>query len=136
MPEKLFAPRIRRPSLSMQLLKDLAADFQTTLTATAIRYMEVSDDYCAVVVSEKGRVRWWRGSELFEELCWIGAGFPLSPDTIAGGLFKGEPLPAGPQRVDARAWVEDTSKLEDDILFEEAFLLERYGQVISLLRLP
>jgi IrrE N-terminal-like domain len=37
MPEKLFAPRIDRASLSVRLIKDLAADFQTTLTATAIR---------------------------------------------------------------------------------------------------
>jgi Zn-dependent peptidase ImmA (M78 family) len=136
MPEKLFAPRIRRPSLSIQLLKDLAADFQTTLTATAIRYMELSDDYCAVVISENGRIRWWRGSEGFEELCWIEAGSPLLPDTVAGGIFNGEATHSGSQRVNASAWLENTSKLEDDSLFEETFPLERYGQVISLLRLP
>jgi Zn-dependent peptidase ImmA (M78 family) len=136
MPEKLFTPRIRRASLSIQLLKDLAADFQTTLTATAIRYVELSDDYCAVVVSEQGRVRWWRGSERFEELCWIEAGSPLSADTVAGGLFKGESVLTGPQRVDASAWVEDASKLEDATLFEETVAFERYGKAISLLRLP
>jgi hypothetical protein len=117
MPEKLFAPRIRRPSLSIQLLKDLAADFQTTLT-------------------ENGRIRWWRGSEGFEELCWIEAGSPLLPDTVAGGIFNGEATHSGSQRVNASAWLENTSKLEDDSLFEETFPLERYGQVISLLRLP
>lgn len=135
MPEKLFTPRIRRPSLSVQLLKDLAAEFQSTLTATAIRYVELSDDYCAVVISENGRVRWWRGSTLFEELCWIEPGSSVSADTVAGGLFKGEPVPNGPERVDASAWVEDTSKLADDGLLEEVLPLERYRQVISLLRL-
>lgn len=136
MPEKLFVPRIRRPSLSVQLLKDLATEFQTTFTATAIRYVELSDDYCAIVISEKGRVRWWRGSAGLEQLCWIEPGSSLSVDTVAGGLFKGEPVPDGPERVDASAWVEDTSKLGDDIFFEEVFPLERYSQVISLLRLP
>lgn len=136
MPEKLFAPRIRKARPSLQLLKELATDFETTLTATAIRYVEVSDDYCAVVVSERGKVRWWRGSAVFEELCWIEPGSLLSRDCVAGAIFSGEAPPSGPQEVDASAWVENPGKLEDDTLFEEAFLVERYGQIISLLWLP
>ncbi len=136
MPEKLFAPRIARTDLSLQLLKDLAIYFQTTLTATAIRYMDFSDDYCAFVVSEAGRVRWWRGSTRFEELCWIEPGMQLSRDTIAGGAFMGESVPNGPERVDAFAWIKNAERLESETLLEEVLMADRYGQVISLLRLP
>jgi Zn-dependent peptidase ImmA (M78 family) len=65
MPEFLFRPKIRGTRHSIDLIKALADEFGTSLTATFIRYVELADDYCAVVSSEGGRVRWWRARHCF-----------------------------------------------------------------------
>ena len=136
MPEDLFAPCIRNRRPSFTLISSLATDFRTSLTATAIRYAEVSDDYCAVVVSEGDKIRWWRGSTRFEERFWIEAGSPLAPESVAGSLFHGEPAPVGPEAVRSEAWLECKGDYEHETLLEEVFPLEAYGQILSLLYLP
>jgi hypothetical protein len=45
-------------------------------------------------------------------------------------------MPGFPERVDAEAWVEDAARLRENILVEEAFVMERYGQVMSILSFP
>ncbi len=136
MPGNLFGPRLRKLRPSFDLIKGLAREFGTSLTATAIRCAEVTDDYLAVVASEGGRIRWWRGSENFEEQLWIEAGTPLSPKSVAGSIFQGEPLPPGPVEVDRDAWAECREGYDHDILIEEAFPLSAYNQILSLLYLP
>jgi Zn-dependent peptidase ImmA (M78 family) len=136
MPEKLFTLRLRKSRPSFELIKDLAREFDTSLTATAIRCAEVTNDYWAVVVSEEGSIRWWRGSENFEERFWIEAGTPLSPHSVAGSVFKGEPVPTGPVEVERDAWAECKEGYDHDILIEEVLPLSAYGQILSLLYLP
>ena len=136
MPGDLFIPRICHKRPSFQLISTLATEFGTSLTATAIRYAEVSDDYCAVVVSENGKVRWWRGSSRFEERFWIDAGSPLSAESVAGSIFNGGDAPTGPVEVESEAWVEIRNGYGHETLIEDAFILEVYGQVLSVLYLP
>ncbi len=136
MPEKLFTPRLRKSRPSFALIKILAQEFGTSLTATAIRCAEVTDDYWAVVVSEKGSVKWWRGSEKFEECFWIEAGTPLSPNTVAGSVFQGESAPAGPVEVNRDEWAECKGEYDHDVLIEEVFPLDTYDEILSLLYLP
>lgn len=136
MPQKLFMSRIRKLRPSFALVKELAGEFGTSLTATAIRCAEVTDDYWAVVISEAGRVRWWRGSERFEERFWIEPGTILSPESAAGSVFEGEPAPTGPVDVDREAWASCREGYDDSILIEEALPLPDYDQVLSLLYLP
>jgi Zn-dependent peptidase ImmA (M78 family) len=136
MPKKLFAPRLRRVRPSFALVSELAGEFQTSLTATAIRCAEVTDDYWAVVVSECGRIRWWRGSENFEERFWIEPGTLLSPESVAGSVFRGEPVPTGPLEVELNAWAECREGYEHDALVEEVLPLPAYDQILSLLYLP
>lgn len=135
MPEPVFAPLIRRGRPSLRRISDLADEFDTSLTATACRLADVSDDYCAVVVSENGRIRWWRGSARFEDRFWLDAGSPLSPGTVAASAFRGETIPPGPQEVDWDQWLKADDEADDDVL-EDVVRIPRYGQVLSLIYLP
>ena len=65
----------------------------------ALRYVDLRNDYCALVVSENGKVRWWRESADFKGSFWIDPGTKLSPHTVAAGIFRGESKPARPERV-------------------------------------
>lgn len=133
MPTKLFSPQVRDARLSMQLVKRLAAEFQTTLTATAMRTVDLSDDYCAIIVSEDNRVRWWHGSPRFNDVCWIETRAELSLESVAGMIFGGQDVPSGPQEIDATAWLGESERLERDTMFEDVVAAGRYGQVISLI---
>ncbi len=136
MPQKLFVPRINGKRPSVALVKEQTRFFLTTMTATAIRWMELTDDYCAVVFSEQGRIRWWRESKPLEGRFWLDAGAALSPHSVAGEYFQGKPISGAAEPVDAEAWVEDAGRLGESTLVEEAFVMERYGQVMSILCFP
>jgi hypothetical protein len=85
-----------------------------------------------MVVSENGRVRWWRASERFDDF-WIDTGSDVSPFTLAGAYFRGEVLPDEPQDVQTDAWLGDRASRVGESLYEVAISLGRYNQVISLL---
>jgi hypothetical protein len=55
---------------------------------------------------------------------------------LAGAYFRGEVVSGKRQKTDAEKWVEDAYKLGDRKLVEEAHVMERYGQVMSVLTLP
>jgi Zn-dependent peptidase ImmA (M78 family) len=55
MPESLFAPRSQSSVPSFETIESLALDFQTTLTVTAIRYVQLCEQKCAVISSHGGR---------------------------------------------------------------------------------
>jgi hypothetical protein len=136
MPEKLVLRKVKGMRPSFALIAKLAQEFDTTLTAMAMRFVDLSNDYCAIVVSENGRIQWWRGSDDFEESFWIEAGSELSDETVAGAVFEGSSPPSGPQEVESEHWVECKGDREHELLMEEVFPIHAYGQVLSLLYLP
>ena len=69
MPESLFAPTAASSLPSFEIVEQLAEDFQTTLTATAIRYVQLCNRKCAVVCSSNRRVDWcWRNPEFHHSI--------------------------------------------------------------------
>jgi Zn-dependent peptidase ImmA (M78 family) len=138
MPRALFAARMRRASFSCKTIQSLADFFRTSFTATAIRFVDLSKDYCAMVVSEQGRVCWWQASEPFRGRYRFEAHAAVPDDSVAASLFAGGLQPAEPQEVPAASWLEadaDDDSIKGDIL-EDAFHLKTYGKVISLLSFP
>jgi hypothetical protein len=136
MPSTLFLDRADNKELSFNTISVLADYFNTSLTATAIRYIDLSEDYFAVVCSERGKVKWWRGSDCFESKFWITPGTTLSKNTIAGSFFCNNHQPQGPEEIDIDAWCDKGSYCESNTFIEESKYFERYNQVITLLRLP
>lgn len=131
MPAKLFARQHRHAFPSFEEVSRLAAYFGTSRTAAAVRLVELSDDECAFVASEGGRVRWWRGSERFRERYWIDCGVALSGESAAGAVFAGESPPGGPVQVPAAAWGGAEA---DEPWWEDVAGAGDYGQIHSLLR--
>ena len=136
LPEEVFAARIQGTRPTAKTLSALAEEFQTSLTATALRYVELREDYCALVVSERGRVRWWRESNDFKGRFWIDPGTRLAPGTVAASIFAGRAKPARPERVSIDAWLPEAKDLDATEVYEEAIPLPKYNQVLSLLWLP
>ena len=130
MPKALFKPQcdVRRPSLAV--VQSLAELFNSTLTATAIRFVDLAPEACAVVWSQARAIKWAiRGPDFWP---WIEFGDRLSPLTHAADAFQGKTVPTGPQVVPAHAW---TSKQSGD-LYEDTVWFRSLRAALTLLWLP
>lgn len=137
MPEHLFKPRCHGVFPERTLVEQLANEFMTSMTATAARAIELSDDYCLLVVSEKGRIKWWRASPAFEgKDLWVETRTELPHDSVAAGVLRGEPVPRRPEKLDLSAWLGEVPGVYSEMIVEDVIPLTQYGQVLSLLWLP
>lgn len=117
MPESLFKIRcdLNRPSLKD--IKELASEFKTSLTATALRFVQFAPEPCAIVHSTNGVVDWLDWSPDFK--IGIKKGITLSSRTYAGDLFEGKRVDDRLQQVDGDAWSSSSWASEID-LFEHS----------------
>jgi hypothetical protein len=133
MPKALFGPRcdVRRPSLAH--VRTIAQEFATSLSATAIRFVECTPEPCAVAYAEGERIKWWARNDGFA--LWIERNDRLSPDTYACDLARGKPVQDRMQLTDARAWC-DESRADAVELHEHPLALPSLDAVITLLWHP
>ena len=131
MPRHLFAAQLGNAFPSFSVVRALASSFGTTVTATALRMVELSDDYCALVVSEGGRIGWWRANGGFRERYWLKSGGELSERSAAGAVFYGDSPDGEPVRISAVAW--GGPEIETD-WWEDVCVIDSYGQILSLIR--
>lgn len=136
MPSFLFVEQAQRGRFCIEALSDLASFFGTSLTATAIRYVDTSENCVAVVVCQGNRIRWWRGSSSFEERFWVAAGSRLSANTAAAKLSSSGMRRGSPEEVDIEAWSERDAGLDQDTFVEESIYITQYDQIFTLLQLP
>jgi hypothetical protein len=137
MPEGHFKAYTQDLTMSLATVKHLADYFMVSLTAIARRYTELSEDYCAIVCSEAGKVKWFQGSSNFESCFWISPGFELNSNTVAGELFRNrEPSKTKSENVDISAWSDRNGCKGQNEFIEESIYMPKYEQVLSLLYLP
>jgi Zn-dependent peptidase ImmA (M78 family) len=117
MPEFLFKPRCDRNRPSLVDVAQIAEEFQTSLTATALRFVLFAPEPCAVVHSTRGVVDWLDWSDAFQ--LGIRKGTRLNDRTYAGDLFAGKPADDCPNQVDGDAWSDSPGAADVD-LFEHS----------------
>lgn len=131
LPAHLFQPLCKGMDPSMDAVKELADVFQTTLTATARRYANLSPHACALVVSRNGKIEWFDKHEDF--LYRVKQGCPVHPHTYAADFFAGRPLSDEPHEVLAEVWLEDERIGSRETLMEHSVALPFYNVVLSLI---
>lgn len=137
MPDHLFEEKADATHPTARVLKGLADYFGTSLTATALRYVEMSKDYCVFVISENNKIRWWRASESFgDHELWIENRTTVPRNSAAACFFRGEPVPSSPQHVDLKDWFGDLPGIDGNTVIEQAIPLTGYKQVLSMIWLP
>jgi len=132
MPTRFALPAVTAALPRIDAMKGLADRFGTSLTASALRFTELTADECAVVLSKNGAVSWWRAGGGFAGFIKRG---PLDEYTFAHDVAHSRSIPSGPQRVDADAWLSSRFQSED-FLFEESTPLGSTGVVLSVLTRP
>ena len=137
MPELLFSAAIADAGQGIAAVDHLASRCVTSLTATAIRYAQYTDDVVAVIVSTGKRVRYCFMSKTLQEIA------------NGNGVYKGELLPSGTptynfnldlDRVALADRVTGVSELQDWMggryqveMDEDVIGLGGYGQTLTIL---
>jgi len=128
----MFRRKLEKTLPSLELIENLADEFKTTLTATAIRYIDLCEEQCAVVFSTAGKVVWSRRSADFHR--WITPGRKISSYSLAADFFERGHLSDKMETVRRDAWVENASDRE--MIKEQSRALRSYDSVLSLLWIP
>lgn len=76
MPVRLFDKQMRTAGEGLEAIRALREVCCTSLTATAIRYVERTSDLVAIVLSENGIIKYANASRFFKE--YPGIRFPMS----------------------------------------------------------
>lgn len=128
LPKKLVEKRCDVSKANFKPIIQIAKDFRTSLTATAIKFVRLCPEKCAVVLSSQGKIVWSYRSE--EWWPFIPRGKKLDKRTLAYDFFAGEQMAEEPMEVDADAWLENSNI---DEIVEDSIASNQYGFVLSIL---
>ena len=137
MPETPFRRAMNQHDPGLDAIEAVANQCVTSMTATAVRFAELTDSAVAVVVSTSGIIDYCFISDAMKslpKLDWIRKGTPL-PFRTATARLAGQParVLAGEriaETVDVRDWLGGMTRAE---VSEESVGLGNYGKVLTVL---
>jgi hypothetical protein len=133
MPSLVVRRIVKKFGVSMNTCKFIRDQFQVSLTAAAVKCMEVTNRRAALLVIEGGIFKRYKRSNYFDETFKISLGSPISEKSLASQLsVSGEPEKSG--RVDADAWID--VPIREVGIDEESLLMPKYKTILTLLTLP
>jgi len=133
LPDQIFGEICREIDPSMGAIKELAGQFNTSIMATARRYVEFCYAPAAVVWTEQRQIRWFQRNEAFEDYgFFINVHSMVEDSTIASGYFDRGYVPTTPKIVSASSWMMPGA-YQDMRLLEQCIAMPRYEGVLSLL---
>lgn len=137
MPAGPFKRLMRRSALGLADIESAAGTCKTSLTATAIRYVELTDDAVATIVSTGRTIEYCVMSEAMKslpDLSWLRRGSPVPTNTTTARFS------ADPSRVLRGERAEDEIDVLDwlggkrsSIVTEEVVGLGGYGKTLTVL---
>lgn len=140
MPSTLFQAELRQVADGLEAIETLSERCVTSLTATALRYAELTRAAAAVIVSSGGRIDYCRLSSGIKELKgiqWIKKGAPVPVNTETARLnADAEQIARADRRlaeIDVRSWLGGARRVE---ALEEVVGLGAYGRTLTVLTCP
>ena len=138
MPQVFFAPLCEKDQPSISFVSSLANDFQTSLTATALRYLKFCNEQVVIVYSKDNRIRWFQGSPDFETLrddlgFFLEVRARLDATSLAARLFENPTIVLRKRKVDASCWFTPGKYQKDAMIVEDSITMPNYNAVLTLL---
>jgi len=133
MPESIFGERIAREEPTIQLIENLAQDFKTTLTATAIQFVKYTQEPCVLVASSNGEILWSSRSESFTTDFRLREEKTVHPYTCAGDMHKSGQNRQSSKDISAGTWLDRYSPDGKEYVTEDSIRLGSYDTVLSLI---
>lgn len=129
MPVAMFQTRARGHGATLSAVRELAGDFQASMTATAIRLVEHGAVPAALACYTAEGTAWIRKGPLVPESLWVRA--TPTPSSITGRLLRGDTGVPESCNWSADEWIDHKDAHEHEI-HEEAFV-SATGTVVTLL---
>lgn len=136
MPRSLLKPILNRYEDGLEVIRAMAAECNTSLTASAVRYAQVGRSAVSIVVSENGVVDFCLFSDAMKEakVRWLKAGTQV-PEGTATARFGGNAANVAAarstsERVDLMDWFECPNS---HMVSEEVIGLGSYGKTLTIL---
>ena len=137
MPKIAFKRTTRRLDPGLAVVESLSKDCRTSLTATAIRYAELTDDAIAVIISTGPTVDFCFLSDAMKslpELSWPRKGSPVPKATVTAWFNENPERILRSDRIEREIDVMDWLGGNKSVLvWEEIVGLGRYGKTLTIL---
>jgi Zn-dependent peptidase ImmA (M78 family) len=132
LPESLLKPLIHQFKPDFDDINDLAVFCNASLTAATIKYVSLTSERCALVVSSNNLIKWNKRSTSFN--CYIQNGAPIAKGSLtASYMHTGVPQIIASQKTPARFWVEGKGIGGNTELIECCIPIPKYGDVLTIL---
>ena len=136
MPTRMFQPQCIEGEPSIYRIRRLSEEFQVSVTAAAIRFVEECNHYCVVVFSKNGIIKGWRDRadryNDFSRRFWIPVRNRVHEGTVTWRCLIGEQHSSEMGRVDPTCWLPESSH-RDVELREQSISLGPDRGTITLL---
>jgi len=132
MPRRLFSTDAAGRDPIFREIFELAnpAMYDVSVTAGALRYVEVTNQACALVCAREGVIEWVAKSEAFlYRIPWRKNSVPLGSN--ANAVFNGEEPLDGAEPLDPYTWLEIEQRRPVE-LFESTVAIRSQSQVLSM----
>jgi Zn-dependent peptidase ImmA (M78 family) len=136
MPKFLLAPETFKKDPNFTFIRQLASDFQTSFTAAARRFVELSRQPIVLVASSSpGRVLWIARSKPASYL-FVMPGQGVPHDSLTGEVLRGESTKTDIEPGDFAIWFPDLRVSDDAELFEQVSYSAELEMTLTLLWAP
>jgi Zn-dependent peptidase ImmA (M78 family) len=129
MPEVVCRPHVRNEP-AFRHVESMKEACRTSLTATLVRYVQLSSFAVAMVYAENGTVRWAVRSSEFP---FFIPKRHLRADSFAADAYAGAHVPDELESVPASAWLDDYRLFEGARILEVSRHLTSYDATVTLL---
>lgn len=133
MPDFMLTEQLRFLSPTIDTVTKLAARFQTSLTATAVRLCEYTNLPIFVAFSADGKLRWYRRSAKAKDYFFLRLGSGLDGDSLARYCTASPDEDSDPVEVESTAWFPEDYRRDRFKVFEESVELGEYGVTLSII---
>lgn len=132
MPKFLFKPLVDKGEPDWDHIKELSGLSETSLVATALRFMDLTEQACILIVSRNCAISWFHPSTKFRAFVDMDSR-SLSTATIAHSAFRGAAPPNGFEIVKADNWISGHKVNAQTEILEWSLPINSYGEVLTIL---
>lgn len=131
LPSFMMTKKCDVAEVNLDHVKSIANEFRTSLTATALKFVELCPEACAVLMSNKDGILWWRKNDEFP--FGLKKNEEVRKGTLTFDVFHERTVTLEPECVWASAWLKNSQLDRDAEIIEHVVPMPNLGIALTLL---